>query len=95
MSELRQIPARSGIDNIDVDQNDEVFRWPKQQLIEIAKAISLHPSILILDEPTAALTTRIRRGCSAPGQAERAGHLHRLYFPPFGRVKKYATAAPC
>jgi ABC-type sugar transport system ATPase subunit len=34
-----------------VDQNVEVFPLAKQQLIEIAKAISLPPSILILDEP--------------------------------------------
>ncbi len=45
-----------GIENIDVDLNVEVFPLAKQQLIEIAKIISAHPSILILDEPTAALT---------------------------------------
>lgn len=45
-----------GIDNIDVDQCVQVYHLAKQQLIEIAKALSMHPSILILDEPTAALT---------------------------------------
>ena len=30
----------------------------RQQMIEIAKAISFHPKVLILDEPTAALTVR-------------------------------------
>lgn len=58
MSELaREALLELGIDNIDVNQNVEVFPLAKQQLIEIAKAISVHPSILILDEPTAALTT--------------------------------------
>ena len=57
MSELsREYLHNLGIDNIDVDQNAEVFPLAKQQLIEIAKAISINPSILILDEPTAALT---------------------------------------
>lgn len=57
MSELaRQSLLELGIDNIDVNQNVEVFPLAKQQLIEIAKALSVRPSILILDEPTAALT---------------------------------------
>ena len=59
MSELaRKYLHDLGIDNIDVDQNIEVFPLAKQQLIEIAKAISVQPSILILDEPTAALTNK-------------------------------------
>lgn len=36
----------------------------KQQLVEIAKALSKNVRLLILDEPTAALTTRIRPTCS-------------------------------
>jgi len=51
-----QILTELGIQNIDVDQKLEVFPLAKKQLIEIAKAISMKPSILILDEPTAALT---------------------------------------
>ncbi|MCL1854167.1 MAG: sugar ABC transporter ATP-binding protein [Clostridia bacterium] len=59
MSELARKYLRDlGIDSIDVDQNIEVFPLAKQQLIEIAKAISVRPSILILDEPTAALTNK-------------------------------------
>jgi len=45
-----------GIENIDVDQKVEVFPLAKKQLIEIAKVISAKPQIMILDEPTAALT---------------------------------------
>ncbi len=48
--------AELGIENIDVDQKVSMFPLAKKQLIEIAKAISMKPSILILDEPTAALT---------------------------------------
>ncbi len=57
MNELaRECLAAFGIHNIDVDRNVEIYSLAKQQLIEIAKAISMKPEILILDEPTAALT---------------------------------------
>lgn len=55
-AETLRILEELGIKNIDVDQKLEVFPLAKKQLIEIAKAISMKPSILILDEPTAALT---------------------------------------
>jgi ribose transport system ATP-binding protein len=57
MNELaREYLAGFGIDNIDVDKNVEIYSLAKQQLIEIVKVISQKPEILILDEPTAALT---------------------------------------
>lgn len=45
--------------NLDIDPNTTVSRLSvaKQQMVEIAKAISLNSDILIMDEPTAALTT--------------------------------------
>ncbi len=45
-----------GLD-IDPDTTINKLSVAKQQMIEIAKAISLHTDILIMDEPTAALTT--------------------------------------
>jgi ribose transport system ATP-binding protein len=44
-----------GIQNIDIDQKVGVFPLAKKQLIEVAKIIYSKPSIIILDEPTAAL----------------------------------------
>lgn len=42
-----EIPARSVVKNLGVAQ---------QQMVEVAKALSLHAKILIMDEPTSALT---------------------------------------
>jgi ribose transport system ATP-binding protein len=45
-----------GVQHIDVHQKVSDLPLAQQQLVEIAKAISFKPRILILDEPTAALT---------------------------------------
>jgi len=42
-------------DQIDVEQKVEKISIAEQQMVEIAKALSVHPKILIMDEPTAAL----------------------------------------
>ena len=46
--------------NIDLDPREVVGNLPvsKQQMVEIAKALSVHAKILIMDEPTSALTSR-------------------------------------
>ena len=45
---------------IDLDPKEIVGNLPvsKQQMVEIAKALSIHAKILIMDEPTSALTSR-------------------------------------
>ncbi len=45
---------------IDVDPNDEVrmLSIAKQQMVEIAKALSFDVEVLIMDEPTSALTEK-------------------------------------
>lgn len=45
---------------IDLDPGEIVGNLPvsKQQMVEIAKALSVHAKILIMDEPTSALTSR-------------------------------------
>lgn len=57
--EMRRI-AREALDtlglNLDVDTAVGELGLAQQQLIEIAKALSLNARILVLDEPTAALT---------------------------------------
>ncbi|GAA3712284.1 sugar ABC transporter ATP-binding protein [Zhihengliuella alba] len=59
-AEMRRIArdalAQIGLD-LDVDTHVGELGIARQQLVEIAKALSLDARILILDEPTAALTT--------------------------------------
>lgn len=46
--------------NIDIDPNQMVGELPvsKQQMVEIAKALSINAKILIMDEPTSSLTAK-------------------------------------
>ncbi|NHI16565.1 ATP-binding cassette domain-containing protein [Microbacterium excoecariae] len=54
-AEVEQIFARLGV-RLDPDRITEGLSIADQQIIEIAKAISLDASVLIMDEPTAALS---------------------------------------
>jgi ribose transport system ATP-binding protein len=47
-----------GAGQIDVSRTAETFSIGLQQLVEIAKALSLNARVLIMDEPTASLTDR-------------------------------------
>ncbi|KEI22998.1 hypothetical protein KIQ_010570 [Corynebacterium glutamicum ATCC 14067] len=56
----RQAQAALDLIGVDVDLNAQVgsLGIARQQMVEIAKALSMNARILILDEPTAALTSR-------------------------------------
>lgn len=54
--QARRYLEEFGIENIEVNKNVEIYSLAKQQLIEIVKVLSHRPKILVLDEPTAALT---------------------------------------
>jgi ABC-type sugar transport system, ATPase component len=65
-----------------------------QQLVEIAKALTLKASLLILDEPTAALggeeTELLNRAAvQAGGTAQGRGCVVYLYQPPSGRNRTH------
>jgi len=50
--------GKVGAGQIDVDRRAETLSIGLQQLVEIAKALSLNARVLIMDEPTASLTDR-------------------------------------
>jgi len=54
-SEARRLVARLGMD-VDVRRNVEAFPIGTQQLIEIAKALSYDAKVIVMDEPTSALS---------------------------------------
>lgn len=56
LNEAQQVLDQLGIENIDVNQKVKTLPLAQQQQVEIAKGISFKPQILILDEPTAALS---------------------------------------
>ncbi len=57
----------------------------EQQLVEIAKAISFKAKVLIMDEPTAALTyTEVKLLADLIGKLKRPRDGDHLHFPPPG-----------
>jgi ribose transport system ATP-binding protein len=56
LDEAQTVLDQLGIEQIDVNQKVESLPLAQQQQVEIAKALSFKPQILILDEPTAALS---------------------------------------
>ena len=71
------ISTRTRLDELSIAQ---------QQMVEIAKALSLNSRLIIMDEPTSSLTLR---GNEPPAgtrrRIERAGRQHHLYFAPSWR----------
>ncbi len=58
----------------------------KQQMVEIAKALSFNSEVLIMDEPTAALTEAEIEDLFVMIRGLRERRGHRLYIPPAGRT---------
>ncbi len=51
----RDFLARAGCGDVDPRTRVEALPLPRRQLVEIAKALSFDPAVLVLDEPTASL----------------------------------------
>ena len=56
--ECREQLERLGIESIHPDQQVKELSVSQMQLVEIAKALSLHAKLLIMDEPTSSLTQK-------------------------------------
>jgi len=54
-AEARRLIAQLGLD-LDVNQNVEAFPIGTQQMLEIVKALSVNAKVIIMDEPTSALS---------------------------------------
>ena len=84
-AEARALFERLGVP-IDPDRIAEGLSIADQQIIEIAKAISLDAKVLVMDEPTAALSRR--RGRSTlrrRPQPARRGRRHPVHLAPLRR----------
>jgi ribose transport system ATP-binding protein len=57
-AKVEDILKRLGVDHIRADQLVDELSIANQQMVEIAKAISIDADILIMDEPTSSLTKR-------------------------------------
>jgi ribose transport system ATP-binding protein len=57
-AEARTWLSKVGAEHIDVDQAAGTLSIGQQQLVEIARALSMNARVLIMDEPTASLTQR-------------------------------------
>lgn len=65
MREARAVLARVGASHISPAMLVETLRAGDQQLVEIAKALTADPSLLIMDEPTSSLTEHEASGLFA------------------------------
>ena len=74
--QARGVPASGCKHGIRADMLVEDLRIGQQQLVEIAKAVSLDARILIMDEPTSALERRRSRG---PVQGDRRPQARRAW----------------
>jgi ribose transport system ATP-binding protein len=54
----REVLAEHGVDSVDPGELVEDLPLAQQQLVEIVRAVMLEPHVLILDEPTSALSER-------------------------------------
>ena len=81
-SQARELFATLGVP-IDPDRIAEGLSIADQQIIEIAKAISLDARILIMDEPTAALSgVEVDRLFAVARNLRDRGQRHPVHLPP-------------
>jgi ribose transport system ATP-binding protein len=84
--------ARVGLGQLDPICLPPALGVGQQQLVEIAGALAQNCRLLILDEPTAALTgPEIDRPLREYSRAARAGRRHYLHQPSHGRIRRIAS----
>ena len=86
---LASSQSSSAVLDVDIPSNSPVkdLGVAQQQMVEVAKALSLDAKILIMDEPTSALTEQeIKRAFPHCSPAETERRFHHLHFAPAGGV---------
>ena len=75
---------------IDAHARVDTLSTAQQQVVEIAKALSYDSRILIMDEPTASLTSQRYPSCSACASDARRRHGHCLHLHRMDEVEQIA-----
>lgn len=57
IAEAKELLAKVGLDDLDPTQDVSEISQCDAQLVEIAKVLGFHPSIIVMDEPTSALSS--------------------------------------
>ena len=96
-AKAQEIMDKMGV-NIPVTATMSDLSVGQQQMVEICKALMADVKVIIMDEPTAALTASETRGLFEVVNALRAkGGIYRIYLPPYGRdlriVRPYHSPA--
>ena len=83
MPKPSQVPDAVGLDLAPTTLVKEPIG--KQQMVEIAKALSINARVLIMDEPTSSLSQRETENLFEVVHDLRPRRQHRLHFPPTRR----------
>ena len=84
-AQAKELLASVGLD-LDPNLPIEDISQHEAQLVEIAKVLGNKPSILVMDEPTSALShEEVERLFCIIGELKAPRHRHRLHLPPPSR----------
>lgn len=86
---------RLGVTSIDPNENAGDLSVGKQQMIEIARAISTNAKMIIMDEPTAALTDReIESLFEVIDSLRKQGSASFIFLTEWKKSLGFATGSP-
>jgi len=90
----QQLMSELGLD-INTDRSVDQLRVGQRQLVEIAKALNLNSQIIIMDEPTSALSDTEVEYLFQVIATCAGGSCHHLHLPPLEEVFAIADRITC